>query len=247
MGWFILSQAFSFLLSFVRIIRLPIKTNHRNPHPSPAAGYLASATGQTHPSQPGPENVACGTHRQAERGFQQTSQSTELDLGLVQTRNRACWHRALVRRKWTFATQNRGWQATHRSVTRRLDTPSGKENPRWGYGKIEGELRKLGCEASQTTIRDILKRHNIQPAPVRNGSIGWRTLFAHYKDQPLACDFFTVETVWLKTLYVLFFIEIGTRRVHLAGITPIPPRPGSHNKPGKSCGNSMMPVPLCGF
>jgi len=81
---------------------------------------------------------------------------------------------------------------------------------------------------SQSTIRNILNRFGIQPAPVRNsmplgyGSIGWRKLMDHYKGQILACDFFTIETVWLKTIYVLFFIELGSRQVRIAGITTNP-------------------------
>ena len=97
-----------------------------------------------------------------------------------------------------------------------------RENPRWGYGKIEGEILKLGYGASRTAIRNVLKRHSIVPAPVRSGSIGWRCLMTHYKEQILACDFFTVETIRLKTLYVFFFIELATRRIHLAGITANP-------------------------
>jgi hypothetical protein len=58
-----------------------------------------------------------------------------------------------------------------------------RENPRWGYGKIEGELLKLGYEASRTAIRNVLKRHSIVPAPVRSGSIGWRRLMTHYKER----------------------------------------------------------------
>jgi len=91
-----------------------------------------------------------------------------------------------------------------------------------GYGKIAGELLKLGFDTSQTSIRNILDRHGIVPAPVRNGSLGWRHLMTHYKQQILACDFFTVETLWLQTLYVLFYIEIGSRRVYLAGVTAHP-------------------------
>ena len=97
-----------------------------------------------------------------------------------------------------------------------------RENPRWGYGKIEGELLKLGFEASQTTIRNVLKRHNVELVPVRSGSIGWHHLMAHYKEQILACDFFTVETIRLQTLYVFFFIELSSRRIHLAGVTANP-------------------------
>ncbi len=80
----------------------------------------------------------------------------------------------------------------------------------------------LDFKVSQTIIRNILHRHNLQPSAVRNGSIGWRQLMTDYKDQILAGDFFTVETIRLQTLYVLFFIELGTRRVHLAGVTANP-------------------------
>ncbi len=97
-----------------------------------------------------------------------------------------------------------------------------KENPRWGYGKLEGELLKLGFKVSRTTIRNVLVRHHIVPAPVRNGSLGWRQLMTHYREQILACDFFTVETFRLQTMYVLFFIELGTCRVHFAGVTAHP-------------------------
>lgn len=89
-------------------------------------------------------------------------------------------------------------------------------------GKIEGELLKLCFTASRTTIHNMLDRHNFEPAPVCNGSIGWRHLITHYNDQILACDFFTVETIWLKTIYGLFFIEMGTRRVRMAGCTTNP-------------------------
>lgn len=97
-----------------------------------------------------------------------------------------------------------------------------KENPNWGYGKINGELLKLGFKVSETSIQNTLHRHNIQPASVRGGSISWRQLMTHYKDQILATDFFTVYTISLKTLYVLFFIELGSRRVHISGVTPNP-------------------------
>ena len=90
-----------------------------------------------------------------------------------------------------------------------------------GYGKIEGELLKLGHDVGKTTIKEILRRHDIPPAPER-GRSSWRTFLSHYKHQMIACDFFTVETVLLRTIYVLFFIEIGTRRVHVIGCTSSP-------------------------
>lgn len=75
---------------------------------------------------------------------------------------------------------------------------------------------------SASTVRNVLNRHSILPAPVRHGSIGWRHLMRHYWQQLLARDFFTVETLCRQTLYVLFFIELGTRRVYLAGVTVHP-------------------------
>ena len=130
--------------------------------------------------------------------------------------------RDLVRRKWTFSIKGIGGRPSLSKENKKLILCLAQENPRWGYGKIQGELIKLDIIVSQSTIRSILLRHRFLPAPVRSGSIGWKHLMAHYKDQILACDFFTVETIWLKTIYVLFFIELGTRRVHFAGITANP-------------------------
>ena len=75
-----------------------------------------------------------------------------------------------------------------------------RENADWGYGKIAGELGKLGYAVSEPTIAGILKRHGIPPAPQRQGSASWRYLMTHYKDQILACDFFTVDTLFLQTV-----------------------------------------------
>jgi len=132
------------------------------------------------------------------------------------------WHRELVRRRWSQDRQNKGGRPKIDHELEALIVRLAEENPRWGYGKIEGELIKLGIRLSQTTIRNVLNRNGIVPAPVRFGSIGWRHLMKHYKEQIIACDFFTIETFWLKTLYVFFFIELGSRRVHLAGITANP-------------------------
>ncbi len=133
------------------------------------------------------------------------------------------WHRELVRRKWTFKqTARRGRPALNPELEA-LILRLARENPTWGYGKLEGELGKLGYNIGRSTIKDVLKRQHVPPAPerARQGS-SWRTFLSHYKDEMLACDFFTVETTWLKPLYVLFFIELGSRRVHLAGCTSSP-------------------------
>ena len=131
------------------------------------------------------------------------------------------WHRDLVRWKWTIKRKAKPGKPRISPELETLVVRLARENTRWGYGKIQGELLKLGYSLSASTIRNILKRHRLTPASERSSG-SWRTFLGHYKDQILACDFFTVETIWLKTIYVLFFIELGTRRVRLAGCTSNP-------------------------
>src|SRR5438132_14342497 len=95
------------------------------------------------------------------------------------------------------------------------------ENAKWGCVRISGELRKLGIRVGATTIRTLLRRNGLGPAPRRNGP-SWSEFLRAQARGILACDFFTVETLFLKTLYVLFFIELGTRRVHVAGASANP-------------------------
>ena len=96
-----------------------------------------------------------------------------------------------------------------------------RENPRWGYLRIVGECRKLGVRVSATSVRRILRRHRLGPAP-RRGGPSWTAFLRAQATGMLACDFFTVETVGLTRLYVLFVVELDRRRVHLAGITAHP-------------------------
>lgn len=119
-----------------------------------------------------------------------------------------------MRRKWTYPRKQKGGRPRLNQEVESLIVRFAKENPRWGYGKIQGELLKLNYPVSEAAIRNVLKRHPIQPATTGGGSKSWRHLMAHYKEQILAGDFFTVDTLWLKRLYVLFFIELGTRRLH---------------------------------
>jgi len=126
------------------------------------------------------------------------------------------WHQALVRWKWTFRRSPGGRPRTSREIER-LVVRFARENVDWGYKKISGELLKLGYDISKETVANILDRHGILPAPERGGPPSWRQLMTHYKEQILACDFFTLEMLFLQTIYVFFFIELGTRRVHFAG------------------------------
>lgn len=98
-----------------------------------------------------------------------------------------------------------------------------RDNPGLGYEKLAGELRKLGFQVSKTTVSTVLERYGIPPAPERGRAGSSRRVFLnHDKDQFLACDFFTVETLTLQTRYGLFFLEQGIRRVHVAGCAAHP-------------------------
>ncbi len=132
------------------------------------------------------------------------------------------WHRAMVRRKWTFRRMNTGGRPTIPAEAEELILRLARENPRWGHRRIQGELGQLGHAVGASAVRAALRRHRVPPAPQRRRATTWHDFIACHKDQLLACDFFTVETLFLKTLHILFFIEVGTRRVHLAGCTAHP-------------------------
>ncbi len=132
------------------------------------------------------------------------------------------WHRELVRWKWTFTQRRAPGRPRIAPDLEVMILRLAKENPRWGYSKIHGELYNLGYRVSRSTVRNVLKRQQLPPAPQRATPSSWRTFLKHYQGQILACDFFTVETLWLKTIYVLFFIDLGTRHVYLAGCTARP-------------------------
>ncbi len=131
------------------------------------------------------------------------------------------WHRELVRWKWSCGARRRPGRPSLDEATRALILRLARENPRWGYQRIQGELAKLGLRVSATAIRTLLDRHGLGPAP-RRGGVSWPVFFRQQAASIPACDFFTVETMWLKTLYVLFFIELGSRRAHLGGCTANP-------------------------
>jgi len=104
------------------------------------------------------------------------------------------------------------------SVLHDLILKLASENEGWGYRRIVGELGKLGHRCSNLTVRKVLRRYGLKPAP-RRSQRTWREFVRQHADQILATDFFTVDTVWLTQFYVLFFVEVGSRRVHLAGST----------------------------
>jgi putative transposase len=130
------------------------------------------------------------------------------------------WHRRLVAGAWTYPRRRLGRPPLDQQI-QRLIVRLARENPRWGYQRIKGELLRLGERVSATAIRSTLRRHGLDPAP-RRADTTWRSFLRQQAAGIVACDFFTVDTVWLGRLYVLFFIELGTRRVHLAGVTANP-------------------------
>jgi hypothetical protein len=131
------------------------------------------------------------------------------------------WHRELVRRKWTFRRRSTGGRPPISEAVRDLILRMGRENPRWGCIRIRGELAKLGIRVSATKIRTLLRANGIGPAPRRHGPT-WSTFLRSQAEAILALDFFTAETVFLQTLYVLFAIHIATRRVTVLGVTRNP-------------------------
>jgi len=129
------------------------------------------------------------------------------------------WHRELVRRKWTFRHKKAGRPPLDPALVLFI-IQMGKANPRWGAVRIKGELKGLGYVVGVTTIRMILRRSGVGPAPRRGPS--WTEFLRAQASVILATDFFTVETAFLKTLYVFFVIEVGSRRVKILGVTRNP-------------------------
>jgi putative transposase len=130
------------------------------------------------------------------------------------------WHRQLVRKRWTYAGRRPGRPAVSEEI-RELVLRLARENARWGYQRIVGELAGVGVTVSATTVAKILRQAGVPPARARV-ALSWRKFLRAHAASMVACDFFTVETLWLRRLYVLFFLELGTRRVHLAGCTANP-------------------------
>jgi putative transposase len=130
------------------------------------------------------------------------------------------WHRRLIAGAWTYPHRQTGRPPLDQDV-QQLIIRMAKENPTWGYQRIRGELLRLGVQVSATAIRTTLRRHRLDPAP-RRAATSWQAFLRRQAAGIMACDFFTVDTIWLRRLYVLFFIEHKTRRVHLTGVTANP-------------------------
>jgi transposase len=131
------------------------------------------------------------------------------------------WHRDLVARKWDYTSRRRPGRPSSGTSIRKLIVRMARENPAWGHRRIQGELARLGHAIAASTVWEILRTAGIEPAPRRAGP-AWREFLAAQARAIIACDFLVVETVLLKRLHVLVFIEHGTRRLHLAGVTAHP-------------------------
>ncbi len=131
------------------------------------------------------------------------------------------WHRDLVRRRWTYAHRSGRPSVPAGTVT--IVLRLARENPTWGYRRIHGELATMGVRLAPSSVWEILRRHGVEPSPSRVGPT-WSEFVRAQATTMLACDFFHVDTVLLRRFYVLFFIELDTRRVHVTGVTASPVR-----------------------
>ena len=137
------------------------------------------------------------------------------------------WHRQLVANKWDYShrKEKKSGRPIVRQVIVDLTVKFAKENPTWGYDRISGALSNLGYHITDTTIGNILKAHGIEPVPDCKRTGSWAVFMKSHWDVMASIDFTTVE-VWttsgLTTLYLLFVMELKTRRVDFAGCTTNP-------------------------
>ena len=132
------------------------------------------------------------------------------------------WHRELVRRHWTFRQKRRPGRPPLTEEVQEWVLRLARENPHWGSKKIQGEMLKLGQSVSRSTVARLLRRQGLRPPQDHRRSPTWSQFLGQYKDFIWACDFFTVTTARLRTFYVLFFMELGRRRLLLFNVTEHP-------------------------
>jgi transposase InsO family protein len=138
---------------------------------------------------------------------------------LVQPETLLRWHRDLVKRHWTYS--KRPGRPSLPAGTVALICRLATKNPTWGYRRIHGELATMGITVGASTVWSVLKRHGIDPTPRRTGPT-WQEFLKAQASTMVACDFFHVDTVLFRRFYVLVFMDLHSRVVHLAGITTNP-------------------------
>jgi transposase InsO family protein len=143
---------------------------------------------------------------------------------IVQPKTVIGWHRRLVALHWTYPPTTRRGRPPARAEIRRLAIRLATENPTWGYRRVHGELARLGHRIAASTVWTILRSAGIDPTPGRTGPT-WAQFIGIQARGIIATDFACVDTATLRRFHVLFFIEVGTRRVHLGGITTNPTGP----------------------
>jgi putative transposase len=162
----------------------------------------------------------------AEIGKKLGKQGLEEEASIVKPDTILAWHRKLVAQKFDGSQQRKAPGRPH--VDKELETlvvRMARENRSWGYDRIAGALVHLGYTISDQTVGNILKRHGLPPAPERKKTTTWKEFLRTHMDVPVATDFFTAEvwtTAGLVTYYVLFFLHLASRKVHIAGVTPHP-------------------------
>jgi len=162
----------------------------------------------------------------AEIGQKLGKKALEAVANIVKPDTILAWHRQLVAQKFDGSNQRKApGRPTTDQELEALVVRMARENRSWGYDRITGALANLGYTISDQTVGNILKRPGLPPAPERKTTTTWKQFIRTHLDVLVATDFFTAE-VWtlggLVTYYVLFFLHLGSRQVHIAGITPHP-------------------------
>ncbi|AGP59251.1 integrase core domain-containing protein [Streptomyces rapamycinicus] len=133
------------------------------------------------------------------------------------------WHRRFIAAKWDYSVRRRTGRPPTAMATKNLVLRLADENPRWGHRRIQGELARLGHRIAPSTVWQILHAAGIDPAPRRSGPT-WRGFLSSQAEGIIAADFFHIDTALGRRLYALAFLEHGTRRLHITGVTANPTR-----------------------